>query len=172
MTKYLLSCACGKSTPIELAQAGETITCDCGAQMAAPTMRGLKTLPVVPDAMPARQGRAWGPGQGLSFLGVAVSLAGLAVLVYFYATQPSLDLDRLSGQIDLLPLLETWRVWEMFQQGLPGPPTLETAVIMHGARGRQQLFATGCVVAVLGAVVAAIGVSYILAFDPRRRSTS
>ena len=140
--------------------------------MAAPTMRGLKALPVVPESAPPRRARAWGPGQGLSFLGIVVSLAGLAVLVYFYGSQPRLDLDRLHGQFDSLPLAETWRIWKLFQGGLPGPPTLETATIMHGAQGRQQVFTTGCVVVILGAVIVAIGVSYILAYEPRRRSTS
>jgi hypothetical protein len=172
MTKYLLSCSCGKSNPIELAQAGETINCQCGAMIVAPTMRGIKALPIVADEAPVRRARAWGPGQGLSFLGIVVSLAGLATLGYCYGTQPKLDLDKIPPQFESITLIDSWRVWELFQRGLPGLPTPETMQIVKGAQGRQQLFTTGCVVAALGVVIMAIGVAYILAFEPQRKRTS
>ena len=43
--KYLLSCTCGKDVPIETAQAGGNVLCDCGLSLKVPTLLQIKKLP-------------------------------------------------------------------------------------------------------------------------------
>jgi len=44
--KYLLPCSCGKDVPIETAQAGGNVLCDCGLSLKVPTMLQIKKLPL------------------------------------------------------------------------------------------------------------------------------
>jgi hypothetical protein len=46
---YLVTCNCGEQLRVRLSQAGEQLTCKCGANVSVPTIRGLKQLPVVAD---------------------------------------------------------------------------------------------------------------------------
>ncbi len=52
VTRYLLTCACGRAISVASSQAGSTISCpDCGAAVDIPTIRGLRDLPI--DEKPA-----------------------------------------------------------------------------------------------------------------------
>ncbi len=82
---YLVSCNCGEQLRVRVSQAGERLTCKCGATVSVPTIRGLKQLPVVTDeehkpvAPAARwQGPAFAIGAIALFVGCLV-LAGTAL---------------------------------------------------------------------------------------------
>jgi len=47
---YLLPCPCGEKLRVRTRQAGEAVTCSCGAVHQVPTIRGLKKLETVDDA--------------------------------------------------------------------------------------------------------------------------
>ncbi len=44
--QYKITCECGKSYPIEVSQAGQTLHCECGCSIAIPSMLRIKKLPV------------------------------------------------------------------------------------------------------------------------------
>ena len=51
MTKYLLTCECGKTVPVEVGQAGEQVACQCGAKLDVPPLRKLRHLPVATETL-------------------------------------------------------------------------------------------------------------------------
>jgi hypothetical protein len=53
--QYLLCCSCGIEVPIETAQAGGNVLCDCGLSLKVPTLLQIKKLPLA-DA-PLADGR-------------------------------------------------------------------------------------------------------------------
>ncbi len=172
MSHYLLPCECGRSTPIETAQAGETIDCDCGKKNIAPTMRTIRKLPVAAAPVPTQKRRVWGPAEGVVLLGGVVALVGAGLLGYCLVAAPRLDVDRLSGQFADLAPAETWRIWNMLQHGLPGPASLETATIVREGQGWRQIFTTGWVIVAIGGVILAMGLVYKLTLNaPRARKT-
>lgn len=92
-TKYLLPCTCGQSVVIDVGQAGQQVTCTCGRTQEAPTMRGVRALPIAEEASAAdakvRESRpAWSSLQGALFGAgfllafIALCLAGYNGLVY------------------------------------------------------------------------------------------
>lgn len=94
-TNYLLPCTCGKKTTVDANQAGLTVRCACGNELAVPAMRGLATLERV-EAAPAAvsdqpaAASAWGARQGLMFLGGVIVLGGaLAALAIWFLLIPS-----------------------------------------------------------------------------------
>jgi hypothetical protein len=92
MPTYLLACKCGKSTPVEVGQAGGQVVCDCGQRLDVPTLRQLRHLPQVqpPAAPAARGGRDWNVRKGV----IAASLVAVAVLTAIVAwsrwTEPTI----------------------------------------------------------------------------------
>jgi hypothetical protein len=47
--RYLLPCKCGQSVEVEPGQAGQTVVCTCGENLAVPSMLQVKALPVAPE---------------------------------------------------------------------------------------------------------------------------
>lgn len=77
---YLVSCNCGEQLRVRVSQAGEQLTCQCGATVSVPTIRGLKQLPVVADEehKPAAPVAMW---QGPTFaVGLIALFVGCLVL--------------------------------------------------------------------------------------------
>jgi hypothetical protein len=52
---YLLPCSCGQSVEIETSQAGQQVSCSCGATLQVPSMLQIKSLPIAVHA--ANQGK-------------------------------------------------------------------------------------------------------------------
>lgn len=80
MQLYLVPCTCGQQHRVRSSQAGEQLTCQCGATVSVPTIRGLKQLKTVddeivtPSAAPMWQGPAFAVGVLALFAG-AILLA-------------------------------------------------------------------------------------------------
>ena len=88
--KYLLSCLCGESFPVEITQSGQTVTCRCGKAQQAPTLLKMKKLPVAgegapPDvtATPTFNARFF-----FCFLGAIVLVPSLIFLFWVVSTHP------------------------------------------------------------------------------------
>ena len=130
---YLLPCtSCEQSIPVEAVQAGDVVSCDCGAEVAVPTLREIRRLRVAeegqgagspPDGSPAAVTN-WSTLQrylfATGFLCAAVS-AGLAVSAYRSASdieyQEVAKLDQLAGEqmIEALTPVGAYEAWKMLQ---------------------------------------------------------
>ena len=131
--KYQLPCSCGKSIPIEVSQAGQVVSCSCGAQLDVPTLRLLRQLkPVAATAaVQARPVRNWSAASRILFaLGLAVAAFGLWRAAYYQWGRSSLDteavawdytLDANISQLSNMNLDDAWKNWEQVRESGIGP---------------------------------------------------
>jgi hypothetical protein len=122
--KYLLPCLCGQNVAIEPRQAGETIACQCGASLQAPTMREICDLePAPPDAASLQSGTSWGWRHGLKVLGAAITLLAIGWIIWLYANPPAsvfdvFDSEMIQRDFAHLPPVLTWDNWQKAREGL------------------------------------------------------
>jgi hypothetical protein len=76
MSEYLLPCSCGQKLTVSARQAGQSVTCSCGARLEVPTLRGLGGLEQA--ATPAVAARRWGDRHRAVFVLVVISLVAAA----------------------------------------------------------------------------------------------
>jgi hypothetical protein len=176
MSKYLLPCAqCGAELPIDVSQAGQRVACGCGAQVEAPTMRGIRQLPRA-DAGAEREEAApyWSQQQGMLFASGAAMLAiGLLVCVYLLWRRSLLETERPEdryqqleeGEIDKMSPLDLWPIW----QGMRSERLSRTDTPLYLANQQQaQQF---LVLAIVSAGAAAVGLCVLVsAFFVRPRT--
>lgn len=74
---YYLSCTCGKQVPVDAKLAGSTAMCACGKTLDVPTLRELRSLPLVPDS-PVDHEPAEAPTSLGCLFGALLALAVLA----------------------------------------------------------------------------------------------
>ena len=130
---YLLPCtSCQQSIPVEAVQAGDVVSCDCGAEVAVPTLREIRRLLVAEEGQEAGSQPGGSPAAvttwsklqrylfALGFLCTAVS-AGLAGSAYLSASriqyQEVAKLDQLAGEqmIEALTPVGAYEAWKMLQ---------------------------------------------------------
>ena len=126
-TQYLLPCTCGRSITVSPRQAGQEVTCECGAAVDVPTMRQLRQLELAEATKSADQPR-WSTTQGILFAGgtlLAMVAAGLAmyclVIVQFFldTTTPQVNYALLKQSIDQLTPEESLLLWERLRAPPP-----------------------------------------------------
>jgi hypothetical protein len=89
MLRFLLPCQCGQKLQVSADQAGDEVPCACGRTVAVPTLRGLQSLERLQSDSPASAAaRQWNFRSGLGFLGLAISLVGLALVGVTFAVGP------------------------------------------------------------------------------------
>lgn len=82
---YLVPCTCGEKLRVRGGQAGEKLTCKCGATVAVPTVRNLRQLETVDDEAAPRPPLPWTALQGPLFsLGTVALFIGGALLIYSF----------------------------------------------------------------------------------------
>jgi hypothetical protein len=119
--RYLLPCDCGKSVAIELSQAGQTVSCSCGKQLAVPAMRLIRQLPIdkVNTATPPAKAE-WNPAKGATFaLAMLLLLSGIVIAIYTYPTQTAMSkfkpvpelFEKSQKTIDVQTPEELWDLW-------------------------------------------------------------
>jgi len=185
---YLLPCpSCQQSIPVEVVQAGEVVSCDCGAEVAVPTLREIRQLPVPDEGQPAGlksdEGpvavAAWSKLQrylfALGFLCAAVS-AGVAVSAYLSAAriqyQEVAKLDQLAGEqlIELLTPVGAYEAWKMLQtRGIGEQKKPEYVINQERKEGYLAKLRISLYTLALGILVMGIGV---FVARPRSRSLS
>jgi hypothetical protein len=174
-TKYLLPCPCGKKLPLEISQAGQSVTCDCGTTHVVPTMRELRQLEVAePDAAPRGQRPTWGMGRGISFsVAVVVMIASLtftAFVLFLYLRLPDVgtveDEIRASRQAyEELTADQMFQLWQVFRdQGL-GPQQTHPSLFFE--RSANQMWWTMLASGLVGLV--SLCVVCVLAISARQR---
>ena len=134
-SNYLLPCSCGKQKVVHPSQAGDQVVCECGAQLAVPTLRQLRSLPPAETEPSAEKNLAWGPLQGLLLCGAAILTVALGMGGTFYLNQPvPFEIDerfveaRTQQVATEMSITQSWVVWiELRDNGL-GEHVLITVV--------------------------------------------
>ena len=132
MAEFLLSCTCGRKTSVSIAQAGQSIRCPCGAQLEAPTLRGLAALERAAESGDSSTDRpaspAWDNRHRTVFSLVVISLVSLSISAYLAATLPQVVKPPTPEEIEAgfaanSPLQVLTVYQELLEKGLE-PPTV------------------------------------------------
>jgi hypothetical protein len=106
-----LPCQCGREVVVTRAQAGGTVTCECGAELNVPTLRGLAELRPAPVV--AGAGRSnWDDRHRVGFLLALGAISCLLVAGYLWASLP--EPEALPSQQDYIDLVEGAKASELF----------------------------------------------------------
>lgn len=123
--KYLLPCRCGKRIVVETFQAGENVSCSCGATLQVPRMLEIVALEPAPDMQAAATSAAtdWGWPQQARLGGIVLLLAAIigGGLIYRYRPVSAFATDTpevLRENAAKLPPVATWMHWTQMKQGL------------------------------------------------------
>jgi hypothetical protein len=123
-SKYLLPCLCGQQVAIEPRQAGETITCRCGASLLAPTMREICALEPAPAELDLpRSGTTWGWRHGLRLLGAMTLLSAIGWSAWLFLNPPVSRFDVFDPELIRQSAYQmspsaTWDNWRKAKEGL------------------------------------------------------
>ena len=185
---YLLTCTnCEQPIPVEVAQAGETVRCDCGAEIQVPSMREIRGLPTDADptaveecnevyGLPmqsslARQRYLFAAG----FL-VAVISAGMAGFYYFAAARIQVEgvhrdqMDQGDRLIDALTPEGAYEAWKMLRiQGIGDQKRPDYVLQEKKKEGYMRKMGVALYVFAFGLLVMGIGVFLV---KPRLSSRS
>jgi hypothetical protein len=120
MARYLLTCECGASVPVEAGQAGGQVNCTCGRPLDVPPLRHLRHLPAAAptQAERAQTGSRWSVRHGIATLCLLVAgvLAAVAAWSRFNEPvvpefNPAAHTGHMENQIDALTPEQAWQVW-------------------------------------------------------------
>lgn len=112
MPNYLLPCECGRDVVVTRAQAGDTVTCECGARLSIPTLRGLTSLRPAPVSGAGARNRNWDDRHRVGFLLALGAVTCLLVAGYLWASLP--EFPEQPSQQDYAELVETATPEELF----------------------------------------------------------
>jgi hypothetical protein len=180
MTHLLPCTSCQQSIPVETSQAGGVVSCECGAEIAVPTLREIRRLPKgeEPQAASAAGGKAaWSSAQGSLFaLGFVIAALAAGSAGYYYLAASRIETSALSSEdklvgeqvIDSLTAGQAYEAWKMLRiegigdQQKPEYVEQEEKKIRYQARSRIAL-----VVLVVGFLTMGLGM-----FIARPRTSS
>lgn len=168
---YLVPCTCGKKVRVRARQAGEQVTCECGATVNVPTIRGLKQLETVVDeaAGPAVQRSSLqGPLFSLGILALFVGSLILLGILLFPPANMNVDWQNmaLSGEdaergtkpVAELNVMEVYDEFAMFRDRARQTPWDQAREVAENAQARYRtLLTTGGVLFGAGALAMIVG---------------
>jgi hypothetical protein len=121
-TYYLLPCTCSRKIPVQLRQAGEIITCACGATLEVPTLLGIKSLEQAADISekPKRSKTTWGTGHSITFLGVVIIIASVAIGIWLFLARPTdpyanFTPEQMEKVAQTSTPIQSWLLWKMLE---------------------------------------------------------
>jgi hypothetical protein len=164
---YLLPCDCGRKIPVEAPQAGEIVTCACGASIEVPTLMGLRALEQVEaPPQPAIIKTTWGAGHRLIFLGALVILAAVVLGVWLFYIRPmdpfaNITPEQMKEKSQILSPLQSLHLWDMLDRAGLNPRKRGTEVVFEGQQTQHRIYwwllgivsGTGLVLVAAGIVV-------------------
>ncbi len=168
--KYLLPCQCGQQLPVDVSQAGLTISCTCGTKVAVPTLRGLRALPqVAADDDNRPKAAAWGPREGMALIGVLIALIGLGMAGWFFFTPPPRPTKEMiyMNELSDKPEIVYKQFLGMRHTGIDTTP--EPMVEEYENKHRIHVAGTYACFGVAAVGVLVIGMAFLLFQKPRRR---
>jgi hypothetical protein len=152
-TIYLLPCSCGCKIPVDSRQAGEIISCSCGATLEVPTLLTLRTLelasvPIQPETQKAN----WNTGHRLILLGAVVVLAGIVIgilLFWFRPTDPlaNFSVEGIKETSQKLSPSASWTFWKYCETG--GLQKRKQPVELFYESEQSQQFVFWCLLALV-----------------------
>ncbi len=122
--RYQLPCSCGRVVLVERSQAGLSISCDCGAALEVPTIRGLAQLELV---LSASDNSAWTAQHGLLLIGALIVLVAGGAAAWRFVHLPedvyskeAVDefMKEKAEEIDRMTPSEIAENWQQFRSGL------------------------------------------------------
>jgi hypothetical protein len=174
--KYKLPCSCGQTIPIEVSQAGQTVRCNCGADVEVPAMRLIRSLPIVEAVGSAKPSvdSPWPIVSSLLFaVGMLLFVGGLGVAGYYQWGRTNLfteevkwdNLEESHARIDSFTISEAWEGWTVLRDGSIGPYTPPVFVV-------HRFVSEYWLKHVLGSlIVAAVGLALVLSAFISRSAT-
>jgi hypothetical protein len=117
MSKYLLTCECGKKIPVDVGQAGGSVSCSCGAQLDVPALRNLRHLPPAEhETVPART--PWNARKGIAAAGLIVAGLLAAYALWDRFTEPEVvrfdpvrQIDAVNEGLEKMTPAQAWHFW-------------------------------------------------------------
>ena len=99
--KYLLPCSCGESIFLDIAQAGQVVTCSCGESQQAPTLLKMKGLQTIESGLPSDSAASYSVDLRFFFLflGVIVLIPSLVLLIWAVKATSPKPADVLEKQV-------------------------------------------------------------------------
>ncbi len=129
---YQIPCECGRIHDVARTQAGSAVTCECGKEVAIPTLRELSQFPTIERPEPQQEGKIQRPisgvrqrRSGLLFVlfTATILFAGLAGFYYYTCPQePTIE--------NAQSPFEVWQVWQTLRTGIDTP--MSRAEMMRG----------------------------------------
>lgn len=122
---YQIPCKCGKIHEVSKAQAGSTLTCECGETVQVPTMREIRAYSVIERQDPSEKHRSEERSSGIRerrtgllfvLLMGAVLFAGGTAYTYFTCPQEP-SIENAQSPFDV------WKVWQTLRTGIDTPET-------------------------------------------------
>ncbi|HJQ79658.1 MAG TPA: hypothetical protein VJ828_06865 [Lacipirellulaceae bacterium] len=116
MTKYLLTCGCGATLPVDVGQAGERVACQCGATLEVPPLRKLRHLPVAP--IPVEASASWNARRGI--VATLIILAAIPALIALWSRltepkvatfEPAAYTRNVEERLKTISPLQAWQLW-------------------------------------------------------------
>ena len=107
MPRYLLSCSCGKTIPIDTIQAGQEVSCECGQSLEVPTLREIRQLPELKQVVSQQQRmkKPWSGSRTSTFAaGLVVAAMALAAVI--------MCRGRIADKVKQLPSKEAMKSYE------------------------------------------------------------
>ena len=170
---YLLPCACGQKLRVRTRQAGEEVTCQCGAVVHVPTMRGLRQLEMAKDTeavvAPPRsmlQGPIFAIGMLLLFAGcmiLAASLIWPPVVLQYNVHEAGLteaEIIRSNTPVEELGAYDLYEEFTTLRDKRAREQTNFAQAIFEAALYSQNSrLLTGGVIAGIGALLTIVGLA-------------
>jgi hypothetical protein len=132
MADYLLPCTCGRKTPVSTRHAGQTVRCQCGAELEVPTLRGLAELERAEPSGRTSRG-AWDNRHRVVFAFVVGAVVCFGLAAYMAVKMPAkIELPVITVDANT-PILAVYDVYYDLQRGIDvDQPTLTP-------EGREQV---------------------------------
>ncbi len=176
--KYLLPCdECGEKMPIDVSQAGQQTTCQCGQMLGVPSLRGIRELGVLDDVDTTVPPPMWSVGRRVVFaVGLVVCVLGLAVLGIASLNWTRIrvpertvtDFEQISAEIDAQTPAQTLDTWTKLRAEGLGPYYPSGHVVAkHMVGVLQTVMAVAAGVAIAG-ILMSVGAWF---FPGARRSS-
>ncbi|MEC7566505.1 MAG: hypothetical protein VX738_12560 [Planctomycetota bacterium] len=162
MPTYLLTCPCGNDLPVEVAQAGDSLTCECGENITIPNLRDVKMLPLAPDQQPVAAS-SWNRVNGILFFIAVISISsGVLGAGFSFIRGSQIVVDDTTEEttqygdvvIDQMPPLESIEVFKMIRaNGLGKQQQVEFLIAQEQQNQYYSYGYLAIVIAVLGCLL-------------------